>query len=321
MAALSLREILGPHARRCHRALTGETGTALPPLIDHHVHVALIDERDLPAGGIAGILDLGGDPAALARHARRPMPALAYAGAFLTAVGGYPVGRTWAPADIVREVSTASDHPGVPGGAATEVDAQAEFGASVVKVVLHDGAPTLDDAILAAIVRRARERGLPVVAHVEGDGMTARALAAGVDALAHVPFIERLDRDLVERAARAGQRWISTFAIHGDDDRATAVANAAAFLDAGGTLLYGTDLGNGDLPSGVNEAELAALADAGLHPAGIVAAMTDPWPAGRVPPGVTTFVPGPPPTADDAVPAWLSAATVVPTEELLHDDL
>ncbi len=321
MAALSLREILGPHARPCRRALTAEVGTALPPLIDHHVHVALIDEHAFPAGGISGILDLGGDPAALARHARTPMPSLAYAGAFLTAVGGYPVGRSWAPADIVREVSSPSDHPGVAGGAATAVDAQAEFGASVVKVVLHGGAPTFDDATLAAVVQRARERGLPVVAHVEGEGMTARAVAAGVDALAHVPFTERLDRRLIERAARAGQQWISTFAIHGDADRAIAVANAAAFLDAGGTLLYGTDLGNGDLPVGVNETELVALADAGLHPAGIVAAMTDPWPAERVPPGVTTFVPGPAPTDDDAVPGWLATAAVVPTEELLHDDL
>jgi hypothetical protein len=36
---------------------------------------------------------------------------------------------------------------------------------------------------------------------------------------------------------------------------------------------------------------------------------------------VSTFVPGPPPAQLDEVAAWLGAATVVPTEELIHDDL
>ena len=41
--------------------------------------------------------------------------------------------------------------------------------------------------------------GLPLVAHVQGDRMTERALAAGVDVLAHAPWTERLSDDV--------QRW------------------------------------------------------------------------------------------------------------------
>ncbi|MET0782012.1 MAG: hypothetical protein ABWZ16_10870, partial [Microbacterium sp.] len=62
----ALRELLGPDAVLCRRALTGDAGVALPPLIDHHVHLHLVDERLLGSHGIAGVLDLGGDPVALA---------------------------------------------------------------------------------------------------------------------------------------------------------------------------------------------------------------------------------------------------------------
>ena len=94
----ALRELLGADAALCHRAITGEHGVSLPPFTDHHVHLHLIDESGLAAGGIAGVVDLGGDPVALARRGNHSIPRVAYAGAFLTAVGGYPLGRSWAPA-------------------------------------------------------------------------------------------------------------------------------------------------------------------------------------------------------------------------------
>jgi imidazolonepropionase-like amidohydrolase len=320
---LLLLELLGPDASPCRRALGGEAGVALPPLIDHHVHLHLIDERLLGSHGIAGVLDLGGDPVALAQRPLDGMPRVAYAGAFLTAPGGYPLGRAWAPASAVREVSDASEHPGVAGGAATAVDEQVSFGASVIKVALNAQAgPVPDAAILAAIIAAAREHATPVVAHAQGEGMAALAIEAGIDALAHTPFTELLDGALVFRAASAGQRWISTLDIHREDahGREIAAANLAAFVRAGGTVLYGTDLGNGDLPVGVNARELTALHDAGLRGAALLAVLTDPWPRSERSHGVSTFVPGKPPAALDAVPAWLAAATVVPTEELIHDD-
>lgn len=318
-----LREVLGAEAALCRRAITLAAGVSLPPLIDHHVHLHLIDPSRLGRGGIAGVLDLGGDPVDLARRPRDGMPRLDYAGAFLTAPGGYPAGRSWAPAASVREISDPSEHPGIAGGAATAVDEQASFGASVIKVALNaDAGPVPDRATLAAIVGAARAHGLPVVAHVEGAGTARSAIEAGVAALAHVPFTEELDRALIRAAVGLGQRWISTLAIHRADPvgRATARVNLERFLAAGGTVLYGTDLGNGDLPVGVNPRELAALHDAGLRGEALVAALTDPWPRSDPSHGVSTFIPGDPPAHADDVPAWLARATVVPTEELIHDD-
>ncbi|GAA1999630.1 hypothetical protein [Microbacterium ulmi] len=318
----ALRDLVGQDAAPCRRALTGEHGVALPPFVDHHVHLHLIDAHALPAGGIAGVLDLGGDPVALARLPKDGFPRVAYAGAILTAPGGYPIGRPWAPAEIAREVSDATLHAGAAGGAATAVDEQAVFGASVVKVALNAAAgPVLDPATLSAVVAAARTRGRPVVAHVEGMGMARRALDAGVDALAHAPFSETLSPAEIGEAVASGQRWIPTVAIHGDGDRERAIANLAAFVAAGGAVLYGTDLGNGERVPGVQVDELSAMDAAGLRGAALVAALTDPWPRREQATAIATFIPGPAPRTLDEVPAWLSRATVVPDEELIRDDV
>jgi hypothetical protein len=319
----ALRALLGEEAGLCHRAITGEHGVSLPPFTDHHVHLHLIDESRLAAGGIAGVVDLGGDPVALARRENHSIPRVAYAGAFLTAPGGYPVGRSWAPAEIAREISDPSTHPGVPGSAATAVDEQASFGASVIKASLNSAAgPVLDPATLSAVVEVARERGLPVIAHAEGEGMPRLAFEAGVSGFAHTPFSEYVGRAFIAHAAAAGHVWISTLAIHRDDAEAAEFArvNLAGFAAAGGRVLYGTDLGNGEQPVGVNAEEVSALDRAGVRGAALIRAMSDPWPFAEPPSGVRTFVPGPPPGHLDEVAEWLRGATVVPTEELVHDD-
>lgn len=314
----AVRDLLGPDAAVCRRAVSGEHGIALPPLHNHHVHTHLVDVADMPAGGIAAVVDLGGDPVVLARQSARALPRLAYAGAFLTAPGGYPSGRVWAPDTILREV-VGGGAVGTAGGVATAVDEQISFGASLIKVALNAATgPVPNPETIAEIVAVAHDRGLPVVAHVEGDDMTAVAVRAGADALAHVPFTE-MPAELIPDAAQH-QVWISTLRIHEGVDRERAIANAAAFVAAGGRLVYGTDLGNGDQPLGVDLAELRALEEAGLRGAALVAALTDPWPLGAAPGGVSTFIAGPPPTAPDQVAEWLTGAVVVPTEELVHDE-
>ena len=310
-----LRALLGPHASSCRRALTGQEGIALPAFMDHHLHLHLVNEHALPARGIAAALDLGGDPAHFARRPKHGIPHVAYAGAFLTVPGGYPTFQPWAPAQIVHMVTSPSADPGVPGGARTSVDEMADAGASVIKVALNAAAgPIFDRGTLRAVVAAAHERGLPVVAHVEGVGMTAMALDAGIDALAHTPFTERVDDELIATAVAAGQRWISTLTIN--KDPAIAIENLTRFAAAGGPVLYGTDLGNGPRGAGLLVEELHALHEADVQGPALISALTDPWPLEHDVDAVATFVAGPPPTDIDAVPEWLGAATVVPTEEL-----
>lgn len=302
------------------RALTGEVGTALPAFVDHHVHLHLVDASVMSGRGIAAVVDLGGDPVALARRPRG-LPDVSYAGAFLTAPGGYPQGRSWAPDATVHVVTDASRHPGVEGGAQTAVDAQADAGAMVIKVALHaDAGRVVSDKVLRAIVAAAVARGLPVVAHAQGAGQVERAIQAGVAALAHTPFDAPVGRRTLSRAIAAGQAWISTLDIHRGAARAQAIVNLRAFAARGGRVLYGTDLGNGPLPVGVNRRELLALHEAGVRGDALVTALADPWPHLEPRGAVSTFVPGAAPTDPDDVPTWLSRGTVVATEELTRVD-
>ncbi|MEL7974241.1 hypothetical protein AAG589_00120 [Isoptericola sp. F-RaC21] len=300
------------------RRRLAESGTLLPPFTDAHVHLGLVDPAPLRARGVAAVHDLGGVPADVAALSTSTaddpaLPRVAYAGAFLTAPGGYPSDRPWAPAGSVEEV-------GDPAAAAAAVDRQVAAGASFVKVALHATAgPVPDDATLAAVVGRAHEHGRPVVAHAEGPGQAARAFEAGVDRLAHAPFSERLPDELLASTAAGGvtgrpMTWISTLDIHGwgapTTEHEVALENLGRFVAAGGRVRYGTDLGNGPLPVGLNHRELAALAAAGLGRRSLLVALVGDEP----PTGLVSFVPGPAPArADDGAvhAAWLARATVL----------
>ncbi|MFC7877451.1 amidohydrolase [Isoptericola sp. NPDC057391] len=296
-----------------------ESGTVLPPFTDAHVHLGLVDPAPLRARGVAAVHDLGWEPQEVAALAAEPgLPRVAYAGAFLTAPGGYPSDRDWAPPGAVETVAD-------PASAVAAVDRQVSAGASFVKVALHVGAgPTPDEATLAAVVGHAHDRGRPVVAHAEGAGQAARAFEAGVDRLAHAPFSERLDDDLLTAMAGGGatrrpMTWLSTLDIHGWGDptpeHEVALDNVRRFVAAGGRVRYGTDLGNGPLPVGLNARELAALADSGLGRRSLLVALVGDEP----PAGLVSFVPGPAPAPTDpgAVhAAWLARATVLDVDDL-----
>jgi hypothetical protein len=198
-------------------------------------------------------------------------PEIVYANQFLAPVGGYPARQDWAPAGSVREVTTTTD-------AAAAVDEQLAAGASVVKITLNSEAgPVFDAEVLWTIITRAHERQVPVVAHAQGVGQAVRAFMAGVDVLAHTPFSERLVDELVD--AMAGRMaWISTLDIHGwgryGDDFARASDNLRRFHAFGGQVLYGTDLGNGPLPTGVNRREIEALLAVGMSTDAVLGALT-----------------------------------------------
>lgn len=319
---------LGPHAEPARRSLNGdhpgEIGTMLPPLVDHHVHLMIIGADALADTALAAVVDLGAPlDLVTARRSRDGLPRVDFAGAFLTAPGGYPVGRPWASEGSAREIDTyeGSGRSSLPSPAETAVFEQHGFGASVIKVALNAAAgPVFDRATLDAVVGAAHERELPVVAHVEGEGMTRLAIDARVDALAHTPFTEHLDDELIARAVAAGQRWISTLFVtsYGAPslERDRALDNLRRFHDAGGRVLYGTDLGNGDQPLGVNAAEVSALAAAGLDAPAVLESIVDPWPHPSRVEGISTFVPGPPPATLDELSVWLASACIVPAEEL-----
>jgi imidazolonepropionase-like amidohydrolase len=252
-------------------------GTLLPGLVDAHVHSALVDLATVRAGGIAEVWDLGGVPAKVAELAGRSretgskLPRVRYAGPFLIAPAGYPSDRPWAPAGSWREISTAAD----AGAAVAEAWAA---GATLIKVTAHAGGPLLALPVLTALVTAAHASELPVVVHAEGPGTVAAAFTAGADVLAHTPWTDRIDDTLLKACAQRMQ-WISTLDIHGwgepDPAREVAVDNLRRFVEHGGTVRYGTDLGNGPLPAGINVREIRLLQSSGLTPDEVLIAMTE----------------------------------------------
>jgi imidazolonepropionase-like amidohydrolase len=245
-------------------------GTLMPGLVDAHVHSTLIDPATVRAGGIAAVWDLGGALDQVAALAARPFPGLPvmrFAGPFLIAPGGYPSDRAWAPPGSWRELHSAAD-------AAEAVAAAQAAGATLIKTT----APLPAPATTTAVVSAAHAAGLEVVVHADDSRGVAAALDADADLLAHTPWTDRLDAGLV-RACAARQRWISTLDIHGwgepTPSLVTAVANLRLFLRYGGSVRYGTDLGNGPLPPAVNPREIRALQSAGLSPAAVLTAMTE----------------------------------------------
>ena len=248
-------------------------GTLLPGLVDAHVHSGLVDLATVRAGGIAAVWDLGSEPSSVAALAagRAGLPRIRYAGPFLTAPGGYPSDRPWAAPGSWREIRTADE-------AAKAVKTAHAGGATLIKVTAHTGGPQLRLFTLTAIVDAAHDIGLPVVVHAEGSGTVAAAYESGADVLAHTPWTEPLDRGLV-RVCAERMSWISTLDIHGwgvqTAELGTAVANLRRFLEYGGTVRYGTDLGNGPLIPGVNPREIRAMQAAGLTPTDILLSMTD----------------------------------------------
>jgi len=324
-----LHPIDGPSSTTGHTERTGHPGearhhpiggTLFPRLTDHHTHLGLTDQHAIFAGGITHAIDLGWVPAVATGWLAddRTRPSVAIAGSLITCRGGYPVAAGWGPPGSSAEVGGERE-------ARLPVRENIMLGASRIKVTLNtEAGETVDDRVLHSIVSESHARGVPVTVHVQGDGQTARAVRAGADQLAHTPFTERLDDDLIAESVRRGMSWVSTLDIHGwgepTEQHRIASGNLGRFARAGGRILYGTDLGNGPLPIGVNARELRGMLDAGVHLEAVLRSIAglrraDDEYAPTVGPRLA-WVSTPPPADPDAIPDWLATARGLTVRQL-----
>ncbi len=253
-------------------------GFLMPGVADRHVHIRLADPRTVLLGGVTAVRDLAWAPQeifALAGASELPTftgPLIRAAGPMLTGPGGYPTLDGWAPPGTGRELEGPED-------ARAAVGELAGLGAAAIKVSLNaEAGPTPTDAELASIVEAAHALELPVTAHVQGTGQAERALGAGIDEFAHAPWTERLS-DLVLEAAANTMRIVSTLDIlsFGEitQELRTACENLVRFRAAGGEVVYGTDLGNGPVPAGIDVREALLLHEAvRMTPEEVLTAMT-----------------------------------------------
>jgi imidazolonepropionase-like amidohydrolase len=249
----------------------------IPGAVDHHVHIGLSDPRAVLRGGVTACRDLGWPPdqifplADISQATDFDGPAVVAAGPMVTASGGYPSQAGWCPEGGWIEVSSTEEGAAAVGRIGAQDPA-------VIKVALNSEAgPVVSDPVLVAVCETAHARGLAVTAHVQGKGQTERALGAGVDELAHCPWTERLSDETIEALARR-TGIVSTLDIHSYGQRTSeldvAVDNLGRFVEAGGRVRYGTDLGNGPIPAGIHPREIAHLSSAGFGTSAILRAMT-----------------------------------------------
>ena len=292
------------------RLTSGERGTLFPLFGDAHVHLGLIEPSLLPAGGIGRVLDLGwSTPEILKWKTSIPGLEVDYAGNFLAAEGGYPSDRSWAPAGATVFVDNAS----------TAVAEQVASGSSAIKITLNaDAGPVHSDEVLAELVAAAEVASLPVVIHAEGAGQAERAIRSGKVVLAHTPFSEVLTDDLIAHAAQHNLGWMSTLDIHGygyhTTDFEVAVENLRRFVTAGGTVFYGTDLGNGPLPLGINARELEALKLSGMNHEQIVHSLSSWWGTSSV--SRSSFISEMSDNTCADFSTWLASARIVENTEV-----
>lgn len=236
----------------------------IPGFIDAHVHLQFAPASSILAGGVTTVRDLGSPPGVADDAGRDSLLRVRTAGRILTPVGGYP-SQSWGADGTSRQVEDAAD-------AMTAVEEQLAAEAAVIKIALEPFAGPLFEAdVLATLVDTAHEAGVKVTAHVGSAEALALAIEHAVDELAHLPLYDVQPEDMVE-AAEAGMVLVPTLEIRGRDD--AALRAVGAFVSAGGTVVYGTDLGNTGTAPGIEQTELRAMLDVGMSPAAVLDAAT-----------------------------------------------
>ena len=251
---------------RAEKTVDLKNATLLPGFIDLHVHTgSFYDYEALAYEGVTAVRDLGSSENDLRFPDSAPLEVVA-AGPIITVPGGYP---------IPEHGHTVAAPIHGPDDARAKVRQLAGKGAGVIKIAITKGFgepwPVLSLEETKAIVEEAHSLELEVTAHVDDAAGARTALKAGVDEWAHIPCLE-VPGSLLRAAGSSGVEVVAT--LHVLDGCSGSLPNARAFVDAGGSMLYGSDLGNPGIPFGIDVGELELMMRAGLSLEEVLASAT-----------------------------------------------
>jgi imidazolonepropionase-like amidohydrolase len=216
--------------------IDGRGSTLMPGLIDSHVHTDLHGLRDALLFGVTTELEMNGHWTKKKREEiaqRTDIADLRSSGMGLTPPGGHPTEYMSSANLLIRlfyrypTVSTTDE-------AVKFVDKQIGEGADYIKIFIEDGTcigfpglPMLGEKIISAAVNEVHRNGRMAIAHVTTAEGGRRAVAAGVDGLAHMFFDSRPTPEFVDAMASSGAFVIPTLVTI-----CSAVGNNASALAA-----------------------------------------------------------------------------------------
>lgn len=200
--------VRGVEAARAGRAPTGLT--AVPGLIDAHVHLFPGYLQRLPYFGVTAAVDMFCTPGVARALCEESGAFFVTAGVGATVPGGHPhqlAGGAYEPFPSLR----AEDSP------EEFVRARQAEGSAFLKVFVEDGSlagvalPTLSSRRLRDLCLAAHDHGMTVVAHAPTATTAALAIESGVDGLAHaVIAVDAVARADVVDALRARDVFVVT---------------------------------------------------------------------------------------------------------------
>lgn len=266
----------------CHVHLTERVWSRRSPVAEMQ---AAIDDMML-SRGFAGVVDLGSPPWTTNALIRRIDSGELRGPEIMTAGTGI---RPWRGTqfyikDIVPwYLRWVLPMPLTASGARRTVSKQMRRGARVIKLftgsyVTPQTVKPMRARVARAAGEAARRRGARVFTHPSNREGTAIGLAAGVDALAHVPDDTEGIAPLLEDAARRGTRVVPTLhmfasTVRSDEDYLLPIRAALrGFIQAGGRVLFGTDVGY--MPDRDTRPEFEAMAASGMSAGDILHALT-----------------------------------------------
>jgi imidazolonepropionase-like amidohydrolase len=217
--------------------IDGHGATLMPGLIDSHVHTDMEGLRDALLFGVTTELEMNGHWATRQRKKiaeRRDIADLRSPGMGVTPPGGHPTQYMRSSNNLLIRLFFRYPCVSTPDEAVKFIDKQIAKGADYIKIFIEDGTcigypglPVLDDETLNAAVKEAHRNGKMAIAHVTTAEGSRRAIAAGVDGLAHMFFDGRPTPEFVDAVVSSGAFVIPTLVTI-----SSAVGNNASALAA-----------------------------------------------------------------------------------------
>ena len=207
-------QALGEEAPAGATVVDGAGATLMPGFIDAHVHTDMNGLRDALRFGVTTELEMNGRWSRKEREkiaVQSDLADLRSPGMGITPKGGHPSQYISSSRNLLIRFFFSYPFVSTPDEAAKFVAQQVAEGADYIKIFIENGScigfpglPVLDDETLVASVKAAHGLGKMAIAHVTTVEGARRAIAAGVDGLAHVFFDRQATAEFAAEIASSG---------------------------------------------------------------------------------------------------------------------